>query len=217
VATGVSKAGYREILGVAEGAKEDAESWLNFFRHMKSRGLKDVRLIVSDKCLGVVEAAAICFPDARWQRCIVHFYRNIFSSVPRAKMREVANMLKAIHAQEDRPSAEAKAQQVVSKLREMRLADAAECLQHGITETLAYLAFPPEHWVRIRTTNALERIMREIRRRTRVVGNFPDGKSALMLVAARLRYVLGTVWGSRLYLNMEFLKDIEIMTNKNIA
>jgi putative transposase len=114
-------------------------------------------------------------------------------------------MLKAIHAQEDRPAAVKKAQEVVAKLEGMRLHKAAQMLAAGVAETLSYMAFPREHWTRIRTNNVLERLMREIRRRTRVVGNFPDGDSALMLAAARLRHVAGTRWGTRRYLDMERL------------
>jgi transposase-like protein len=205
VAIGVSRDGQREILGVAEGGKEDAEGWRSFLRHLKGRGLRGVRLVVSDKCLGLVEAVGECFPQAAWQRCVVHFYRNVFTAVPSGKVKEVAAMLKAIHAQEDREAARAKAKAVAEKLAGMRLAKAAEVLSSGIDETLAYMAFPREHWARLRTNNALERLMREVRRRTRVVGNFPDGQSALMLVAARLRYVAGTRWGARRYLDMDRL------------
>jgi transposase-like protein len=207
VAIGVNEEGFREILGVAEGGKEDKECWLGFLRHLKTRGLTGTELFVSDKCLGLVESIAECFPNARWQRCVVHFYRNVFSVVPRGRMKEVAAMLKAIHAQENREAASEKAEQVVAKLKEMRLADAAVCVSEGIIETLAYMTFPREHWTRLRTSNGLERLMREIRRRTRVVGNFPDGQSALMLVAARLRYIVGTDWGCRRYLGMELLKN----------
>ena len=93
--------GYREILGVAEGTKEDTESWRQFLTHLKDRGLTGVQLIISDKCLGLVEAAAEFYPEARWQRCVVHWYRNVFTEVPSTKVKEVAAMLKAIHAQED--------------------------------------------------------------------------------------------------------------------
>ena len=207
VAVGVDGQGYRQILGVCEGTKEDAESWRSFLRHLKQRGLTGVRLVVSDKCLGLVEALAEFYPEADWQRCVVHFYRNVFTTVPKAKVKEVAAMLKAIHAQEDREAALAKAEAVVQKLTEQRLQKAAELVKAGVAETLCYMAFPREHWTRLRTNNMLERIMREIRRRTRVVGNFPDGQSALMLVAARLRHVAGTKWGSRCYLDMTRLTD----------
>lgn len=206
VAIGVNEDGYREILGIVEGAKEDKAGWSSFLNHLKDRGLKGVELIVSDACMGLVESAAEFFPDTRWQRCIVHWYRNVFSHVPSGKMNEVALMLKAIHASENRQAAQKKAAEVIARLREMRLAKAGEIAERGVEETLAYYAFPQEHWRRIRSNNPLERIMREIRRRTRVVGAFPDGKSALMLAAARLRHMAGTNWSTKRYANMELLK-----------
>ena len=209
VAIGVDREGFRHVLGVCEGAKEDAESWRNFLRHLKSRGLSGVQMITSDKCLGLVESLAEFYPDAMWQRCVVHWYRNVLSAVPRGKSRSVATMLKAIHAQEDREAAKKKADDVIVKLREMKLNKAADTVAGGIDEVLSYMSFPHEHWIRIRTNNPLERIMREIRRRTRVVGAFPDGNSALMLVAARLRHVAGTRWGQRRYLDMDRLRELE--------
>jgi putative transposase len=207
VAIGVRSDGYREILGVVEGLKEDTESWRNFLRHLKQRGLRGVQMLVSDKCLGLVEAIGEFYPEASWQRCMVHWYRNVMSVVPKGKVKEVMAMLKAIHAQEDRQAARDKASLVAEKLDTMRLAQAATIVREGVDETLSYMAFPREHWTRIRTNNVLERIMREIRRRTRVVGNFPDGKSAVMLVAARLRHIAGTRWGKRVYLDMERLRE----------
>ena len=207
VAIGVRSDGHREILGVAEGLKEDTESWRGFLRHLKERGLSGVRLVTSDKSLGLVECLPEFFPEVAWQRCTVHFYRNVFKVVPQGKRKEVAAMLKAIHAQEDRGAAREKAQAVVAKLQAMRLSQAAEIVRAGHEETLSYMAFPREHWTRLRTNNVLERIMREIRRRTRVVGAFPDGRSALMLVAARLRHIAGTKWGARRYLDMERLRE----------
>jgi transposase-like protein len=208
VAIGVRFDGYREILGVVEGLKEDTESWRNFLRHLKERGLKGVRLLISDKCLGLLEAWGEFYPEATWQRCMVHWYRNVMSVVPKGKVKEVMAMLKAIHAQEDRQAARDKARLVADKLDTMRLSQAATVVRDGVDETLSYMAFPREHWTRIRTNNVLERIMREIRRRTRVVGNFPDGKSAVMLVAARLRHIAGTRWGKRVYLDMERLREV---------
>src|SRR5215831_5414490 len=147
------------------------------------------------------------FPDAGWQRCVVHWYRNLFSHVPSTKVREVAAMLKGIHASEDVAAARQKALQVIEKLRAMRLTNAAELAAASFEETLSYYNFPEEHWRRIRTNNPLERILREIRRRTRVVGAFPDGQSALNLAAARLRHIAGTAWSTKRYLNMELLAD----------
>ena len=202
VAVAVNREGFREVLGVLEGAKEDKDSWAAFLRQLKARGLKGVRLFVSDKCLGLVEALAEFYPGACWQRCAVHFYRNVFTAVPSGKVREVAAMLKAIHAQEDEAAAREKARAVVEKLEGMRLGKAAGIVREGVAETLTYMAFPREHWRSLRTNNMLERLMRELRRRTRVVGCFPDGESALMLVGARLRHVAGTKWGLRRYLDM---------------
>jgi putative transposase len=214
VAIGVRFDGYREILGVVEGLKEDTESWRNFLRHLKERGMKGVRLLISDKCLGLLEAWGEFYPEATWQRCMVHWYRNVRSVVPKGKVREVMAMLKAIHAQEDRQAARDKARVVADKLVAMRLSQAAAIVREGVDETLSYMDFPREHWTRIRTNNVLERIMREIRRRTRVVGNFPDGKSAVMLVAARLRHIAGTRWGKRIYLDMERLCEVKQTTDE---
>jgi putative transposase len=175
---------------------------------MKERGLSGVRLFISDKCLGLVSTLAEFYPDALWQRCAVHFYRDVWTAVPTSKVREVAAMLKAIHAQEDRPAAQAKAVLVVAKLREMKLAGAADIVTKGVEETLPYFQFPSEHWRSLRTNNPLERVMREIRRRTRAVGAFPDGNSALILVAARLRHMVGTHWGRKRYMDMSHLKDL---------
>lgn len=210
VAIGVNNAGFREIIGVAEGSKEDKASWTNFLRYLKSRGLERIDLIISDKSLGLLEVIPDFYPKAKWQRCMVHFYRNIFSLVPHSKVKEVATMLKAIHAQENIEEARRKRDMVAQKLVEMKLGKAAEAVRKVGDETFAYYSFPVEHWKRIRTNNGLERIMKEIRRRTRVVGAFPDGESALMLVAARLRHVASTTWSSRLYLNMTLIDSDDL-------
>lgn len=128
---------------------------------------------------------------------------------PRKKMKAVAMMLKAIHAQESKEAAREKNQQVIAKLQEMKLSAAAKKLQDGIEETLTYMDFPTQHWTRIRTNNTIERLNREIKRRTKAMGAFPDGQSALMLVCARLRHVAGTQWGTRRYMNMDHLYHME--------
>ena len=184
VAIAVNEDGYREVLGAAEGMK----------------------LIVGDKCLGMLEAVGEVFPDSKYQRCTVHFYRNVFSVVPRSRVKLVAKMLKAIHAQESKKAAREKAKAVVAQLKEMKLKEAAKKVEDSVEETLTYCDFPYEHCTRIRTNNVIERLNREIRRRTRVVGTFPDGNSALMLVCARLRHVAGTQWGNKKYMNMKHLE-----------
>ncbi len=119
-------------------------------------------------------------------------------------------MLKAIHAQESKEAAREKAIQITEKLKKMKLSAAAKKLQDGIEETLTYMDFPTQHWSRIKTNNTIERLNREIKRRTKAIGAFPDGQSALMLVCARLRHVAGTQWGVRRYMNMEHLRNMGI-------
>jgi transposase-like protein len=138
VAISVNAEGYREILGIVEGAKEDKAGWSGFLAHLKGRGLAGVRLIVSDACMGLVESAAEFYPEARWQRCMVHFYRNVFSHVPAGKLRAVALMLKAIHAQESLEAARRKATEVVARLCELRLVKAAELVETAVPETLVH-------------------------------------------------------------------------------
>ena len=132
VAIGVGMDGYRTVLGVQEGAKEDKAGWSAFLKHLKERGLNGVELFTTDKCLGLVVSLGEFFPQARWQRCTVHFYRNVFSHVPRTKVKEVATMLKAIHAQEDLAEAQAKGQSVADKLDAMKLSKAARLVRDGI-------------------------------------------------------------------------------------
>ena len=124
-----------------------------------------MRLVVGDKCLGMLEAVGEVFPEAKYQRCIVHFYRNVFTVTPRGKMKDVTRMLKAIHAQETREAAREKAQAVVQKLREMRLKEAAKKVEDGIEETLTYYAFPSEHWLKIRTNKIRYNKLRKFQNR----------------------------------------------------
>lgn len=207
VAVGVGQDGYRDILGVAEGCKEDKAGWSSFLAYLKRRGLTCPELFISDKCVGLIESLAEYYPEAKWQRCTVHWYRNVLSVVPRGRMKEAAAMLKAIHAQEDAGAARIKAAAVADKLETMKLCKAAEQVRQGIDETLSYHDFPREHHRHIYTNNPQENIMKQIRRRTRVVGAFPDGNSALMLAAARLRHIAGTQWGLKRYMNMERLTE----------
>lgn len=207
VAMAVNEDGQREVIGAVEGMKEDAASWKEFLKSLKERGLTGPQLFIGDKNFGLVEAITELFPQAKYQRCTVHFYRNVFTKVPRKKSREVAAMLKAIHAQEDKQAALEKAKRVVEKLKGMKLPEAAKKVEESVAETLSYMDFPREHWLKIRSNNAIERLNREIRRRTRVVGTFSDGQSALMLVCARLRYMEDSLWGTKRYLNMNRLRE----------
>ena len=136
----------------------------------------------------------------------VYFYSIEFA-------KRIIRYLKAIHAQENKEAAREKAASVVAKLREMKLSAAAKKVEDGVDETLTYMDFPTEHWTRIRTNNVTERVNREIKRRTKAIGAFPDGQSALMLVCARLRYVAASDWGTKRYLNMDHLFQMELMNN----
>lgn len=217
IAMAVNNDGYREVIGAAEGMKEDTASWLEFLKGLKQRGLEGTQLFIGDKCLGLLEAINEVFPDSRFQRCTVHFYRNVFSVTPRSKMKEVAAMLKAIHAQESKDAAKEKAAKVVAKLRDMKLKKAAKKIEDSIHETLTYMDFPYAHWSKLRSNNVIERLNREIRRRTRVVGTFPDGNSALMLVCARLRHMASKSWGTKRYMNMNHLYDMQKEESNQVA
>ena len=206
VAMGVNDDGCREVIGAAEGFTESAECWREFLSWLKSRGLRGVRMFTGDKAAGMVGSIAEVFPEAAYQRRTVHFYRSVLARVPKSKRPRVAAMFKAIHAMESREASEAKALEVADELEKSRLGEAAGVVRDGYAETLTYTRFPREHWRRIRTNNAIERLNREIRRRTRVVGTFPDGRSALMLVTARLKYVAESEWGSRRYLDVTLLE-----------
>jgi len=137
--------------------KEDKASWMSFFQWLKSRGLEGVKLVIGDKCLGMLESLGEVYPKALYQRCVVHFYRNLFSAVPRSKMKQVAKMLKAIHGQESKKAAREKAKIIAEELRRMKLPEAARKLEAGVEETLTYMRFPYEHWSKIRTTNIGQR------------------------------------------------------------
>ena len=209
VAVGVGMDGRREVLSVAEGMKEDSESWREFIKGMLARGLKGVRLVTGDRCAGLVAAVNELLPGARYQRCMVHFERNILAKVNPKNRDWAADALKAIFSMESRDKAPEKAESVAKDMEARKLREAAKCLREGIGETTTYLLddYPREHRRRIRTNNMIERLNREIRRRTRVVGSFPDGRSALMLICARVRYVTSSEWSTRRYLDMSRLGE----------
>lgn len=202
MAIGVNDDGHREVIGAAEGFTESSECWRDFLSWLRSRGLRGVRMIVGDKASGMVGSIAEVFPDAAHRRRAVHFHRDVPAHVPKPGRAAAAAMLKAVHAMGSREAAEAKAPAVADELERMRLGEAARVVRAGCAETLTYTGFPREHWARIRTNNAIERLNREVRRRTRAAGTFPDGRSALMLVTARPKCVAESEWGSRRYLDV---------------
>jgi putative transposase len=166
-------------------------------------------MVTGDRCAGLVSTVGGLLPGARYQRCMVHFMRNVLARVSPRHTRWAADALKAVFAMESREAALAKAGQVAVEMDSRKLKEAAKCLREGIGETTTYLLedYPVEHRRRIRTNNMIERLNREIRRRTRVVGAFPDGRSALMLITARIRYVTSNDWSTRRYLDMSRLGD----------
>ena len=207
VAIGVNDDGYREVTVAAEGFTESAECWREFLSRLKSRGLRGVRMFTGDKAAGMVGSTAEGFPEAAYLRRTVRFYRNVLAKVPKTGCAKVAAMLKAIHAMETREASGRKAAEVADEPESMKLEEAAKTVRGGCAETLTYTRFPAAHWRRTRTYSAIERLNREIRRRTRVVGIFPDGRSALMLVTARLKYVAESEWGSRRHLDVTLLYE----------
>ena len=209
VAIGVSEDGHREVIGVAEGMREDSASREQFRRGMVERGLKGVRLVAGDRCAGPVSTVNSMPPKARYLRCMVHFMRDALSKTPPTHREWACAALKAVFAMESRESALDKAGTVAAEMESRRLKAAANRLREGIDETTTYLLpeLPDGHRRRIRANEMIERPDREIRRRTRVVGSFPDGNGALMLVRARIRYVTANEWPNRRYLDMSRLDD----------
>jgi len=185
VAVGVTATGERTILGAATGASEDHQFWVSFLRQLVRRGLKGVRLVVSDAHEGLRQAIAKVLHEASWQRCRVHFMRNLLSVVPRAAQETVAAIVRTIFSSPDHASAMAQLQDVVRMLSP-KFPEAAALLEHAAEDVLAHMHFPREHRRRLHSTNPLERLHKEIKRRTRVVGIFPTRDSLMRLVGTLL-------------------------------
>jgi len=183
VATGVAMTGEREVLGCAVGDTEDETFWSEFFRSLRERGLRGVRLVISDAHLGLKAAIAKCFIGAAWQRCRVHFMRNVLAKVPRANAEMVAAAIRTIFAQPDRAAVNAQFDRIVATL-ETQFPDVTRMLLDARDDLLAFTVFPIEHWRKIWSTNPLERLHREIKRRTDVVGVFPNDAAIDRLVTA---------------------------------
>jgi putative transposase len=184
IAKGVNLQGRREVLGFDVIPTESEESWTQFFKGLKERGLHGVRLVISD-AHGGLKAAARKVLKAEWQRCKVHFYRNVLVQVVRRSQAEVSEAMKAVFVQRDEKSAKAKAGEVVRQFQS-RFPKAMEIFEAGIDNVLSYLHYPQSHRTRISSTNPLERLNREIRRRTRVVGIFPHRGACLRLIGMLL-------------------------------
>jgi transposase-like protein len=181
VATGVNAAGCREILGLDVVTSEDGAGWTAFCRGLVARGLSGVRLVISDAHPGLVDAIASTLPGVTWQRCRTHFLRNLLAKVPKSAGPFVATLVRSIFAQPDGEAAWAQFHRVVEQLHE-RFPAAAEMLEAAGPDILAFTAFPFAHWKQIWSNNPQERLNKEIRRRTDVVGIFPNRDAVIRLV-----------------------------------
>jgi putative transposase len=184
-AVAVNGDGFRESLGLDVVTSEDGAAWLAFLRSLLARGLSGVKLVSSDAHPGLVDAIAATLPGASWQRCRTHFLRNLLTRVPKSAQSFVATMVRSIFAQPDAESVHEQHARIVAQL-EARFPEAAALLEEAGPETLAFTAFPKEHWRQVWSNNPLERLNKEIRRRTDVVGIFPDRPSIVRLVGALL-------------------------------
>ena len=188
VATGVAADGNREVLGLDVGDSEDEVFWTSFLRSLRDRGLDGVQLVISDAHSGLKAAISRVFQGAGWQRCKVHLMRNLLAHVPKSHKEMIAATVRTIFAQPDPDAVRDQLRQVVDMLHS-RYPKAAELLEQAETDVTAYATFPRPHWRKIASTNPLERVHKEIKRRSNVVGIFPDDASVIRLVGAVLAEV----------------------------
>jgi putative transposase len=185
MAIGVRETGERALLGFAVGASEDGAFWLSFLRSLVQRGLQGVQLVISDSHEGLKAALSQVLAGATWQRCRVHFMRNVLAHVPHGDKSMIAAALRTFFAQPNRQAAGQQLQEVVRTMT-ARWPKAAQLVADAEEDILAYMIFPPEHWTRIYSTNPLERLNKEVKRRTNVVGIFPDEAAVVRLIGAVL-------------------------------
>ena len=209
VATGVNVEGYREILGVDVFTTEDGAGWTAFLRGLVARGLSGVQLVVSDAHEGLKGAIAAVLVGASWQRCRTHFMRNLLTRVPKSAQAMVAPLVRSIFEQPDATSTWAQHARVVEQLDE-KFADAAVMLTDAAGDVLAFTSFPKEHWRQIRSNNPQERLNKEIRRRTDVVGIFPNRAAMIRLVGAVLAEQHDEWAVARRYMSAELLTKARI-------
>ena len=210
LAVGVNAEGHREILGVDLATAEDGAGWLAFFRSLVARGLSGVQLVISDDHAGLVDAIAATLPGASWQRCRTHYLRNLLTKVPKASGSMVATMVRTIFAQPSAKEVWAQHRRVVDHLHDVGLVDAAEHLDTAGSEILAFTGFPKAHWRQIWSNNPQERLNKEIRRRTNVVGIFPTRPSIMRLVRALLAEQHDEWAIARRYMSLESLAQARI-------
>ena len=216
VATGVNADGYREVLGIHTATTESAAGWLSFFRDMTARGLKDVALVTSDAHAGLVEAIGATLPDASWQRCRTHYAANLMSVTPKSQWGWVRALLHSVYDQPDAESVNAQFDRVLEGLYE-KLPKVAEHLELARADILAFTAFPKEIWRQIWSNNPNERLNREIRRRTDVVGIFPNREAIIRLVGAVLAEQHDEWAEERRYLGLEALKNARAVLTDRVT
>jgi len=204
LATGVNADGHREILGLEVTSAEDGAGWLAFFRGLSARGLSGVALVTSDAHAGLVAALGATLPGASWQRCRTHYAANLMSVCPKASWPWVKTLLHSVYDQPDAQSVAAQYDRVLDALTE-KLPKVAEHLDAARTDVLAFTAFPKEIWRQIWSNNPQERLNREIRRRTDVVGIFPDRDALIRLVGAVLAEQHDEWAEGRRYLGLDVL------------
>lgn len=200
VAYGMGPDGKRQLLGVTIGAEESEASWTALLEQLVARGLSGVELVIADEHAGLVKAVRRLFPEARRQRCVVHLERNVLTKTPARLRARLARQVAAIF---QAPSKAEAATRLATLQRTLgvQVPEALACLTQGFDAATQFYAFPTAHWVRLRSTNGLERLHGEIKRRIRAVGAFPDRASALrLIVAVALRVT--AIWGDRRYLDM---------------
>lgn len=205
VVSGVNPHGNREILGLRIGDSESEAFWLETFRWLKQRGLKEVRYVVSDDHSGLVNAARRCFQGAIWQRCQVHFMRNVLSHTSAKHKKEMGEGLKRIFSSDTAKDARHRFDELAERM-EKKSSKAIDCLERGLEDSLAVMALPSKYRKRLKSTNMQERLIQEIRRRERVVRIFPNEASALRLMGALLAEI-HEEWQGRRYLDMEELHE----------
>jgi transposase-like protein len=209
-AVGVNGDGHREILGLELSTAEDGARWLAFWRGLLARGLSGVQLVISDDHTGLVEAISATLPGASWQRCRTHYMKNLLTKVPKAAQQMAATMVRTIFAQPDPDSVWAQHRRVVDQLEGAGFADATTHLDEAAADLLAFTGFPKEHWRQIWSNNPQERLNREIRRRTDVVGIFPTRSSVIRLVGAVMAEQDDEWAITRRYMSLESLAQARI-------
>jgi putative transposase len=212
LAVGVNGDGHREILGLELSTAEDGAGWLAFWRSLIARGLSGVQLVISDDHQGLVEAIAATLPGASWQRCRTHYLKNLQTKVPKSTETMVGTMVRTIFAQPDPDSVWAQHRRVVDHFDSIGLTEAAQHLDEAAADLLAFTGFPKEHWRQIWSNNPQERLNREIRRRSDVVGIFPTRGSVIRLIGAVMAEQDDEWAITRRYMSLESLAQARIRT-----